>query len=112
MGWCAATTVAGGPDAPTDLTPTAHDNNQRTGLSWTAPMGTITGYWVEWTTDGGDDASWAVRQTNRRDSPYVETGLAPLTQYCYRVAAVTRNGAVPYIGPYAIDCYLTPQPGN
>ena len=72
----------------------------------------ITGYRIERTTDGGDDTSWAARQTNRRSSPYVETSLTPDTYYCYRVAAVTRNGRVPYIGPYSFECALTPRPGS
>ena len=29
----------------------------------------ITGYWIERTTDAGDDTSWVARQTNRRSSP-------------------------------------------
>ena len=72
----------------------------------------ITGYRIERTTNGGDDTSWAARQTNRTSGPYVETGLAPDSYYCYRVAAVTRNGSVPYIGPYSTNCAFTPRPGG
>lgn len=77
----------------------------------------ITGYRIErstWNGDGpGDfDTSWVARQTNRKGSPYVETGLTPNTQYYYQVAAVTRNGAVPYIGPYSMASIFIPPAGN
>ena len=77
----------------------------------------ITGYRIErstWNGDGpGDfDTSWVVRQTNRGIGPYVETGLTPNTQYYYQVAAVTRNGAVPYIGPYSMVSIFIPPAGN
>ena len=77
----------------------------------------ITGYRIErstWSGDGpGDfDTSWVARQTNRKGSPYVETGLTPNTQYYYQVAAVTRNGAVPYIGPYSMASIFIPPAGN
>ena len=75
-------------------------------------VGSITGYRIERTTDAGDDTTWVARQTNRRSSPYVETGLTPDTYYCYRVAAVTRNGSVPYIGPHSFDCAYIPPPGG
>ena len=42
----------------------------------------------------------------------METSLAPDTYYCYRVAAVTRNGSVPYIGPYSFECALIPRLGG
>lgn len=77
----------------------------------------ITGYRIErntWNGEGpGDfDTFWVARQTNRGIGPYVETGLTPNTQYYYRVAAVTRNGAVPYIGPYSMASIFIPPAGN
>lgn len=93
-------------------------------LEWEKPIAkegddsdSITGYRIErstWNGDGpGDfDTSWVVRQTNRGIGPYVETGLTPNTQYYYQVAAVTRNGAVPYIGPYSMVSIFIPPAGN
>ncbi len=91
-------------------------------LEWDAvtegrDVDSITGYRIErstWNGEGpGDfDTSWVARQTNRGIGPYVETGLTPNTQYYYRVAAVTRNGAVPYIGPYSIASIFIPPAGN
>ena len=77
----------------------------------------ITGYRIERNTpnDGGTDfdTSWVARQTNRKSNTYVETGLTPNTDYYYRVAAVTRNGSVPWIGPYTeIERFFIPPPGG
>ena len=93
-------------------------------LEWEKPTAkdgddsaSITGYRIErstWNGEGpGDfDTSWVARQTNRGIGPYVETGLTPNTQYYYQVAAVTRNGAVPYIGPYSMVSIFIPPAGN
>lgn len=77
----------------------------------------ITGYRIErntWSGDGTEefDTSWVARQTNHKNTTYVDTGLAPDTYYYYRVAAVTRNGSVPYIGPYAYASDYTARPGG
>ena len=77
----------------------------------------ITGYRIERNTpgDGGTDfdTTWVTRQTNRKSNTYVETGLTPNTDYYYRVAAVTRNGSVPWIGPWAdIERFYIPPPGG
>ena len=77
----------------------------------------ITGYRIERNTpnDAGTDfdTTWVTRQTNRKSNTYVETGLTPNTDYYYRVAAVTRNGSVPYIGPYSdIERFFIPPAGG
>ncbi len=77
----------------------------------------ITGYRIERNTCCGDgtdfDTTWVARQTNRKSNTYVETGLTPGTDYYYRVAAVTRNGSVPWIGPWAdIERFFIPPPGG
>ena len=77
----------------------------------------ITGYRIERNTPGDDggffDTSWVARQTNRKSNTYVETGLTPGTDYYYRVAAVTRNGSVPYIGRYSdIESFFIPPTGG
>ena len=76
----------------------------------------ITGYRIERNTPGDDgffDTAWVARQTNRKSNTYVDTGLTPGIDYYYRVAAVTRNGSVPWIGPYTeIERYFIPPPGG
>ena len=77
----------------------------------------ITGYRIERNTPGDGstdfDTSWVARQTNHKNTTYVETGLTPGTDYYYRVAAVTRNGSVPYIGRYSdIERVFIPPTGG
>ena len=77
----------------------------------------ITGYRIERNTPGDGstdfDTSWVARQTNHKNTTYVETGLTPGTDYYYRVAAVTRNGSVPYIGRYSdIERFFIPPTGG
>ena len=78
----------------------------------------ITGYRIErstWSGDGTEDfdTSWVARQTNRKNTTYVDTGLTPGADYYYRVAAVTRNGSVPWIGRWAgPERFFIPPPGG
>ena len=118
-----ATTADFSVGAPQNFTVVA-EGERALKLEWEKPIAkegddsdSITGYRIErstWNGDGaGDfDTSWVVRQTNRGIGPYVETGLTPNTQYYYQVAAVTRNGAVPYIGPYSMVSIFIPPAGN
>ena len=118
-----ATTADFSVGAPENFTVVA-EGERALKLEWEKPIAkegddsdSITGYRIErstWNGEGpGDfDTSWVVRQTNRGIGPYVETGLTPNTQYYYQVAAVTRNGAVPYIGPYAMVSIFIPPAGN
>ena len=77
----------------------------------------ITGYRIErntWSGDGTEefDTSWVARQTNHKNTTYVDTGLTPGADYYYRVAAVTRNGSIPWIGRYStIERFFIPPPG-
>ena len=91
-----ATTVSGGPDAPTGLAATAHATNQQIDLSWTAPDDTgdssITGYWVERSRSA--DGPWERLTSGNRTTTYRDTrNLYPGMVRHYRVAAVNRSGA-------------------
>ena len=102
--------------APQNFTVTAEAERELK-LEWDAPttgedLGSITGYRIERSANPGDDSLWRAIQTNRTQTVYVDRGLTPDTFYYYRVAAVTRNGSVPYIGPYAWESEFTLRPGG
>ncbi len=107
--------------APQNFTITA-EGERGLKLVWDAvtegrDASSITGYRIErnaWSGDGTEefDTSWVARQTNHKNTTYVDTGLTPNADYYYRVAAVTRNGSVSWIGRYsAIQSFFIPPPG-
>src|SRR2546427_8647611 len=77
--------------SPTGLTATATSASQ-INLSWTAPFGTISGYAIERSTDGGSTWSAIVSNTGSTSTTYSDTGLASATQYTYRVSAINSVG--------------------
>ena len=92
-----ATTDSGGPaNAPTGLTATANGES-RIELSWTAPAaggGTVTGYRVEHSADGG--VTWELIATLGNTTTYSHTGLLSGTTHHYRVAALGGGSAGPF----------------
>src|SRR5262249_22469192 len=77
---------------PTGLPATAANNNTEVDLTWTAPSGTVTGYYVYRGTSAGAESeplnSSPLTQTSFRD-----TTVAPFTTYFYTVKAVNTGGA-------------------
>ena len=108
--------------APQNFTVTA-EGERGLKLVWDEVMegrdaASITGYRIErstWSGDGTEefDTSWVARQTNHKNTTYVDSGLTPGADYYYRVAAVTRNGSVPWIGRWAgPERFFIPPPGG
>ena len=87
-----ATTEAGTPGPPRDLTANA-DGASVIELDWRAPSDAgsapVTGYWIEWSATG---VIWNVLERNHRDTHYRDAGLSPGTTRHYRVAAINRHG--------------------
>jgi Carbohydrate binding module (family 6)/Fibronectin type III domain len=85
-------TASGGgttaPAAPTGLTVTATTSSS-VSLSWTAPSGTVTGYYVY---QGGTEVATVTGTT------YTVTGLAASTAYTFTVAAYNSGGTSPQSG--------------
>ena len=76
------------PAAPTGLTVTGTTSSS-VSLSWTAPSGTVTGYYVF---QGGSEVATATGTT------YTVTGLAASTAYTFTVEAYNSGGASPQSG--------------
>ena len=106
-----ATSVPSGlATAPRSVVATA--GNGSVGLSWTAPSsaggGTITGYRIDQSADGGATWTVAAADTATTSTSYSVTGLTNGTNYAYRIFAINGNGpgtgsaitsAVPFATP-------------
>src|SRR3989442_9914263 len=79
------------PGSPTGLIATTISSSQ-INLSWAAASGTISGYEIERSTDGGSTWSAIVSNTATTSTTYSDTGLASATQYTYRVSAINTVG--------------------
>ena len=84
------------PGAPTGLTATA-DGQTAIDLRWTAPTETggaaISGYRIEFSTDGGANWGNAESDTGSTDTTYEHAGLTAGTTRHYRVSAINSAGA-------------------
>ena len=92
------------PAAPTGIAAVAISSSQ-IDLSWTDNAGNETGYEVERSTTGSDGPFGLVAALGPDATSFSNTGLAPSTEYCYRVRAVNGTGASAYDGPV---CETTP----
>ena len=82
------------PTAPGNLTAKGHSNTQ-IDLSWRAPEktgGDISGYKIEVSTDGGDNWSNLVADTESTGTTYPHTGLSSGNTRHYRVSAINAAG--------------------
>src|SRR3989454_8007708 len=80
------------PESPSGLTATEISTTQ-IDLSWDVPDGTVTGYLIERSIDGGSNWSTIGFNDGSTDTTYSDTGLIPATQYAYRVTATNTAGA-------------------
>ena len=99
-----ATTQSGLPNAPARLTANATSSSQ-INLSWADLSDNETGFEVERGTDGRNFTKIADVGVNA--TSYSNTGLVPLTQYCYRVRAKNGAGNSGYTDP---ACATTQAP--
>ena len=89
--------VAVSPGAPTDLTASA--GATAVALAWTAPVGVVTGYEVEWS-DRSDGGWQGVDPAHSgTDTRYSDTELDAGTTRYYRVRAVNDAGSGEWSGP-------------
>ena len=84
--------------APSNLTASAASSG-RVDLSWSAPSKTggsaVTGYGIEVSTDGGNDWTDLVADTESTDTTYAHVGLSAGSTYHYRVSAINVAGTGP-----------------
>ena len=88
--WTQAGTITTLPDVPTALAATASGAGQ-IALTWTAPTASVTGYVLQRSTDAAFTAPVVVATSGTTTSA-TDSGLAGVTIYFYRVAAVNPVG--------------------
>lgn len=97
------------PGAPTGLTCSSAASTQSV-LTWTAPASnggaTITGYEVQYSSDGG--STWSTA-TSSATSPYTLTGLTNGTTYECQVAAINPSGTGAFSAPASFVPSTTPS---
>jgi hypothetical protein len=81
--------TTGAPAAPTNLTAVAPLGTQ-VNLTWMPGSGTVTGYRVERSIDGG--TTWTQIATGVATTIYSDMGVSPGTRYWYRVFAYNAQG--------------------
>jgi endoglucanase Acf2 len=79
--------------APTGLSATAANNNAAIDLSWTAPSGTVTGYYVYRGTSAGAESATPLNSSPVTATTFRDTTVAAFTTYFYTVRAVNTGGA-------------------
>src|SRR2546426_353847 len=79
------------PESSSGLTATEISTTQ-VNLSWDLPDGTVSGYLIERSTDGGSNWSTIGYNDGSTDTTYSDTGLVPATQYTYKVTATNTAG--------------------
>jgi hypothetical protein len=111
--WSAGGGAAGAPGAPTGVT--GSPGTGQVEVTWTAPDSdggsAITGYAVEWSTDGGSTWNPASMCSGTATSCTV-TGLTDGTGYVFRVSATNANGTGPWSEPSATVTPGTVTPGT
>jgi hypothetical protein len=104
--------VSGGsctpPGAPTGLSATAVDH-QQIDLAWTDASSDESGFRIE--RRQGPGGSWADAGEVAADvATYVDTGLSPETEFCYRVAAFSDGGSSGYSNEACATTGSAPPP--
>jgi hypothetical protein len=106
-----AALAAGGLGTPSSLTSTATSNSQ-INLTWADNSGNETGFELQRSTTGPAGAFTVLATTGASVRGYTDTGLSPLTQYCYRVRALrVTSGNTKYSGFSNTACATIPAPG-
>jgi hypothetical protein len=104
--------VAGGPAgpfaAPTNLTatPTTHTSVH---LGWTDATDNETGFEIERSTTGSGGPFSPLASVGVDVESYLDAGVAPASEFCYRVRAVSGSRSTDYTAP---ACATTPATGN
>src|SRR5256885_2125590 len=84
-------TTTSPPSSPTGLAATAISTSQ-INLSWTAPSGTVSGYEIERSADGGSTWSNIVSNTGNTETTSSYTDLSSLIHCNYRISTTNSIG--------------------
>jgi hypothetical protein len=79
--------------APTGLAAADANNHTEIDLSWTAPSGSVTGYYVYRGTSPGAESATPLNASPVTSTTFRDTTVAPFTTYFYTVKAVNTGGA-------------------
>ncbi len=111
MGTTVASSVMAVPSDPTGLAATPSGRTLIV-LSWTAPSNTggsaITGYQVEWSSDGSTGWTDVIGDTESAATTYIDRGLSAGSTRHYRVSAINTTGT----GTYSTSAMATTVDGS
>jgi endoglucanase Acf2/fibronectin type 3 domain-containing protein len=79
--------------APSGLSAAVANNYTEVDLSWNAPSGSVTGYYVYRATSPGGESTTPLNSTPISGTSFIDTTVAPQTSYFYTVKAVNVGGA-------------------
>ncbi|HET9681388.1 MAG TPA: LamG-like jellyroll fold domain-containing protein, partial [Candidatus Limnocylindrales bacterium] len=96
------------PAAPSNLTAEGVSASQ-VDLTWTDGSGNESGFEIERSTTGSGGPFTPLITVGANLTTYSNTGLAPTTEYCYRIRAVNGAGVSDYSGPVCTTTGSSPS---